>query len=170
MYKIAFSGAHGTGKTTSVADTFYNLKIKHPNKTITIICETAKECPFKINKDGDLTSQFWIFNKQMLREIEASNSYDIVISDRSVIDNIAYMRYLGYENQSEHLLEIAIDFMYTYNKINFKSIENNNFFFKDGVRDSKDIQYRKDIDRILLELYEKIFQKIPNSREIFSIN
>ena len=70
---IAFSGAHGTGKTTAVYD--LAAKLKKNGVNVGIITETARECPFPVMSSGCHVppeySQLWIFNRQMQAEIEA---------------------------------------------------------------------------------------------------
>ena len=54
---IAYSGTHGTGKTTSVFDTASFCKMQFPNKSVHVITEKASESPFKINKETTQDSQ-----------------------------------------------------------------------------------------------------------------
>ncbi len=58
---IAFSGTHGTGKTTSVFKLAYELKMENPTLKIGVLQETARTCPHPINKDTTPQAQSWIF-------------------------------------------------------------------------------------------------------------
>jgi len=156
--KIAFSGTHGTGKTTSVFELATKFKKDNTDKTVGIIAETARRCPLPINKDSTEMSQLWIFAEQMKFEIEYCEWYDIVICDRSIIDSIAYTYVGGYYELANRKLETAKSFMNTYDKIIFKTIKSNNYIYDDGIRDSKDLDYRKKIEDKMLELYQKLLK------------
>lgn len=160
--KYAFTGSHSTGKTTSVADLFFNQKVKHPTKQITIICDTARSCPLKINRNATQESQNWIFLNQMLREIEALERYDILITDRTVVDNIAYSKYLKFDRLVDSLIPLATFFISTYDRIFFKTIEKNNYLVDDGLRDCNK-EYRQEIEDLMLNIYNDIFKKIGSS-------
>jgi Ni2+-binding GTPase involved in maturation of urease and hydrogenase len=47
--KIAFSGSHGCGKTTSVFKKCFELKKEYKN--VDVLVETARESPFPINRE-----------------------------------------------------------------------------------------------------------------------
>ena len=89
MISIAITGTHGTGETTLVRNLHGICRRQH-RKTI-LITKIADGCPFKINEDATPRSQDWIFHEQMRRELVAHNADpDIIISDRSIMDNIVY--------------------------------------------------------------------------------
>jgi signal recognition particle GTPase len=54
--KIAFSGSHGTGKTTSVYKECLNYK-RNQNKDVAIITEIARQCFLPINQNAPIVSQ-----------------------------------------------------------------------------------------------------------------
>ncbi len=159
--KYSFTGSHSTGKTTSVADLFLNQKIKHPSKQINIICDAARGCPLKINREANEKSQLWIFTNQMKHEIEAVEKNDITITDRTVVDNIAYSAYMKFDELVDVLIPIAAYFIESYTKIYFKTIEKNNYLINDGLRDCNR-EYQRDIENIMLKIYDEIFERIPN--------
>ena len=56
-----------------------------------IVKEVARECPLPINQDTTLEAQEWILHTQIAEEIEAASKNQVVICDRSVLDNYAYL-------------------------------------------------------------------------------
>ena len=151
---IAFSGAHGTGKTTSVYAMAEWLKRK--GKNVGIILETARDCPLPVlnkacNKSSE-DSQVWIFSAQLKREIEAIHRYDIVVSDRTLVDCIAYTRYLGYQGLAYSMRLMASDISSRYLKVFFKKISENDFLIDDGFR-ATDPDERLIIESIMLSEY-----------------
>jgi thymidylate kinase len=87
--KIAFIGTHGVGKTTLCYD--LASRLKRQDRIVELVQEVARACPLPINQDTTLQAQAWILHSQIAHEIAASASGGIVICDRSVLDNYAYM-------------------------------------------------------------------------------
>jgi len=152
--KIAFSGTHGTGKTTRVFDEAKRLKIKFPNKTVGILSENVINCPLPINKQTSVMSQLWIFSDQLKNEIEMSTKYDILVCDRSIFDAIAYMYRIN-KDVANHMLKLGEDFLDTYDTIYFIRSRNDEYLTDDGLRDGEDKKFRAEIDKILEEIYYK---------------
>jgi len=87
--KIAFIGSHGVGKTTLCFD--LAARLKRQDRGVDLVKEVARSCPLPINRDTTLEAQAWILHSQIAHEIAASAQNDIVICDRSVLDNYAYL-------------------------------------------------------------------------------
>ncbi len=88
-YKLAFVGSHGVGKTTLC----YGLaaRLKAGDISLDVVGEIARRCPLPINRDTTLAAQAWILHTQIAEEILASARYEVVICDRSVLDNFVYL-------------------------------------------------------------------------------
>lgn len=88
-FKIAFVGSHGVGKTTLC----YGLaaRLKALDISLDVVGEVARRCPLPINRGTTLAAQSWILHTQIAEETVASARYDLVICDRSVIDNFVYL-------------------------------------------------------------------------------
>ena len=148
MMKIAFSGAHGTGKTTSVLEKAKELKIKYPTKTVGVLSENAINCPLPINQEATTESQLWIFGDQLRKEIEMTTKFNILVCDRSIFDTIAYTKLVN-EDVAFHMFGMIVrGFVETYDTIYFKRIQNNDFFVADGLRDT-DREYRQKVEDAL---------------------
>ncbi len=98
--KIAFIGSHGVGKTTLCYD--LAARLKRQDRAVDLVAEVARSSPLPINRETTLAAQAWILHTQIAREIAAAAQSDIVICDRSVLDNYAYLvhqagRQAGYD-------------------------------------------------------------------------
>jgi len=87
--KVAFVGTHGVGKTTLCFD--LAAQLKRLDLGVDIVKEVARRCPLPINEETTLDAQAWILHTQIAEEIEASSQYEVVVCDRSALDNYAYL-------------------------------------------------------------------------------
>ena len=88
-FKVAFIGSHGVGKTTLC----YGLaaQLKALDISLDVVGEVARRCPLPINRETTLAAQAWILHTQIAEETVATARYDMVICDRSVLDNFVYL-------------------------------------------------------------------------------
>ena len=89
--KIALIGTHGIGKTTLCFD--LAARLKRRNNDVELVREVARRCPMPINEKTTTAAQAWILHTQIAEEIAAAAAYEVVISDRSVLDNYCYMKH-----------------------------------------------------------------------------
>jgi nicotinamide riboside kinase len=87
--KIAFIGSHGVGKTTLCFDVA--ARLKRMDLAVDLVKEVARSCPLPINRDTTLDAQAWILHTQIAEEIAAAARYQVVVCDRSALDNYAYL-------------------------------------------------------------------------------
>ena len=87
--KIALIGTHGVGKTTLCFD--LAARLKRLDRGVHLVTEVARDCPLPINRDTTLDAQSWILHTQCAREIAGAAKGDVVVCDRSVLDNYAYL-------------------------------------------------------------------------------
>lgn len=156
---FAISGTHGTGKTTSVFELAKTLKMEHHDKTVGIVQELAGTAPFPINKDATEDTQLWIFSAQIAYELHAASVYDMAVSDRTIVDCMAYTRVLGFNTLAEAMMRMAQHHIKAYKKIYVKTASNNSFVFADLTRETEDFQFRQDVEDCLLELYQELGAK-----------
>lgn len=137
--KVAFIGTHGVGKTTLC----YELAaaLKRDNVHVDIVKEVARLSPLPINQKTSLEAQTWIFTTQMAEEIRSASQHDVVVCDRSVLDNYAYMalafgRQLPIERFMHHWMK-SYDLLF---KVPFSGQ-----LSEDGVRDT-DTFFAKAVD------------------------
>lgn len=111
--KIAFMGTHGTGKTTLAHETVTILKKKGIDAGM--VTEVARQCPFPIKEETTKKAQLWIILNQIIKELEAEEKYDVVVSDRSVLDGYCYLvRKFGRIGVIEQLVK---EHLKTYNQL-----------------------------------------------------
>jgi len=97
--KIGMVGSHGVGKTTLCFEVAAALKRR--NADLEMVREVARRCPLPINQETTVAAQEWILHTQIASEIEAEAGHEIVICDRSILDNYCYLVH----KQIELLLE-----------------------------------------------------------------
>lgn len=155
---IAFSGAHGTGKTTAAFRKVEELKLANPDKSVCCIADNEAWCPYPINKQTSEAAQLWIFTNQIRRELEALARFDIVVTDRTVVDIVAYTQSAGFDGLAMAMQEMVFNYIRRYDSIFFKFIEFNNFWYSDGIREDRDIHYRQCIEDRICALYSGLTQ------------
>jgi nicotinamide riboside kinase len=89
--KVAFIGTHGTGKTTLCYD--LTAALKRQGRNADMVKEVARLSPLPINRKTSLDAQTWILMTQVAEEIRSASAHDIVVCDRSVLDNYAYLMF-----------------------------------------------------------------------------
>src|SRR4026208_1924762 len=93
--KVAFVGSHGVGKTTLCYDLASQLK--RLDIGVDLVKEVARRCPLPINEETTPDAPAWILHTQVAEEVRAGGEggggggYEVVVWDRSVLDNYAYL-------------------------------------------------------------------------------
>ncbi len=100
--KVAFIGTHGVGKTTLCFELAALLKKR--DKVVEMVREVARFCPLPINRDTTVAAQSWILHTEIAEELVAENKSEIVICDRSVLDNYCYLLQTGKHPMLEPLV------------------------------------------------------------------
>lgn len=160
--KIAFTGTHGTGKTTLTYDVSAALKKK--SYDVGTVTEIARNCPFPINEDTTEESQLWISLNMINKELEAQQKYKHIICNRNILDAYAYT--LNILNNSQFFKNLFEYWIKTYDILIYTPIKYK--LQKDFVRSgSEEFQVRIDdiIKRILNENSIKFFE-IPEKDSI----
>lgn len=158
--KIAIIGTHGTGKSTLS----FNLAAhyKFIGKSVKIVQEVARSCPFPINEKMNIESAKWIFLEHSKKELEASRN-QVVICDRSVFDSFVYAEYFKIsDDELVKYKKVALSQLKEYEKLIF--VRPNLFLHDDEFR-SKDLEFHKSIDKIFEEnLKDQQFIEITSSQ------
>jgi len=101
--KVAFIGTHGVGKTTLCFELAALLKKR--DRIVEMVREVARFCPLPINRETTIPAQSWILHTEIAEELEAEHKAEIVICDRSVLDNFCYLLYAGKAPMLEPLVK-----------------------------------------------------------------
>jgi thymidylate kinase len=145
MVKIAFIGTHGVGKTTLCYD--LGAALKKRGLHVDLVKEVARLSPLPINRKTSLEAQMWILTTQIAEEIRSCSSHEVVICDRSVLDNYAYLVFAA--GRQKWLEPLVNRWMKSYDLL-FK-VPMAGAAAADGVRDTDEF-FMRQIDRLVDEL------------------
>jgi nicotinamide riboside kinase len=163
--KVAFIGSHGVGKTTLCFELAAGLK--HAGLNVDVVKEVARLSPLPINRRTSVDAQTWILMMQIAEEIRSASVHDVVICDRSVLDNYAYMALAA---GRQPVVERFVDhWLQTYDLL-FK-VPVTGRADPDGVRDVDERfvhQIDALVDTLLLEKQLRHERLDPGSRERWS--
>ena len=151
--KIAFIGTHGVGKTTLC----YELAgvLKRQNVHVDIVKEVARLSPLPINQKTSLDAQTWILVTQIAEEIRSAAHHQVVVCDRSVLDNYAYMALAC--GRQKPVERFVAHWMKTYDLL-FK-VPMSGAASADGVRDTDEF-FMRSIDALVDTLLAEM--KVPH--------
>ena len=153
--KLAFIGTHGVGKTTLCYDLASALKRQGLN--IDLVKEVARLSPLPINRKTSMEAQLWILMSQVAEEIRSSAHHEVVICDRSVLDNYAYMTFACGRQKA---LERFVDYWIKSYDLLFK-VPISGSAAADGVRDTDEF-FMRSIDQLVDTLLAE--KKVPYER------
>jgi nicotinamide riboside kinase len=140
--KVAFIGTHGVGKTTLCYDLASVLKRHGIN--VDMVKEVARLSPLPINRKTSLEAQTWILATQVAEEIRSASQHEVVVCDRSALDNYAY---LSFACGRQKAIERFVDYwMKTYDLL-FK-VPLAGEAQADGVRDTDEF-FMRSIDQLV---------------------
>ena len=153
--KLAFIGSHGVGKTTLCYDLTAALKRQGVNADM--VKEVARLSPLPINRKTSLDAQTWILMTQVAEEIRSASQHTVVVCDRSVLDNYAYLalacgRQRPIERFVDHWMK-SYDLLFKVPIVGHADA--------DGVRDVDDVFVRS-IDSLVDALLAE--KKLPHER------
>jgi len=151
---VAYTGTHGTGKTTKVYQAAACLCKEHPQKRIGVLCETAGQCPYPVNMESTPVAQSWIFHNHIARELDMMRHYDILASDRTCMDAVAYTRVLGFFPLAAAMEQIAHMHLHHYKRIYFKRMAHNPYWCENGLRETTSADFRERVEIELIRLYQ----------------
>ena len=170
---IAFTGVHGSGKTTIVNSLAANLRSR--GNKVTVIKEGAREYTGDLNT---FTAQNWLWNYQLEQEAKARESdADYIIADRTVMDSLMYHRFMIDRGCNEPLtmetmdvwcfrMAIAQEMMGDYDCVIRMALNLDWLQSPDPLR-SPDVRYAAMIDRLFDEYVE---QYVNGSHEVLGID
>jgi thymidylate kinase len=158
--KLAFIGTHGVGKTTLCYDLAAALKRQSVN--VDMVKEVARLSPLPINRKTSLDAQTWILTTQVAEEIRSAAHHEVVVCDRSVLDNYAY---LSFACGRQRAIERFVDYWMKSYTLLFK-VPISGQAAADGVRDTDEF-FMRQIDQLVDDLLgeKKLpFELLPEGR------
>lgn len=143
--KIAFMGTHGVGKTTLCFE--LAAALKRLDRSVDVVKEVARRCPLPINRETTRAAQLWILHNQIAEEIALEPSFDVIVCDRAVLDNYAYL--VNAAGRQPALESMVASWMQTYHLLVKVPVMTAPRF--DGTRDVS-VVFQKTIDGLIDEL------------------
>ena len=87
--KIAFIGSHSVRKSNAVHA--FASTIGRAGRSVEVGREVVRFNPLGINEGATPEAQLWVLMTQIQQELELRNRADVLVTDRSVVDNFAYL-------------------------------------------------------------------------------
>ena len=156
--KLALSGAHGTGKTTLIKAVHDYLKVDREieicREVPRVIGEVVEDKEYFRRGNNTELRQCTIFLFQVMEDFFVSSRADISLSDRTMVDHLAYTEILfpEFSTTSEYrVISNAVQrWLSTYDHIVKVPIE---FQVEDDGTREADLEFQKAIDTKIDELY-----------------
>jgi nicotinamide riboside kinase len=86
--KIAFIGSHSVRKTNAVHA--FASAVGRAGRSVEVGREVVRFNPLGFNEGATPEAQLWVLMAQIQQELELRNRADVLVTDRSVVDNFAY--------------------------------------------------------------------------------
>jgi nicotinamide riboside kinase len=95
--KIAFIGSHSVRKSNAVHA--FASTIGRAGRSVEVGREVIRFNPLGLNEGASPEAQLWVLVSQVQQELELAHRADVLVTDRSVVDNFAYyLRVTGGED------------------------------------------------------------------------
>lgn len=95
--KIAFIGSHSVRKSNAVHA--FASTVGRAGRTVEVGREVVRFNPLGLNEEATAEAQLWVLVSQVQQELELAHRADVLVTDRSVVDNFAYyLRVTGGED------------------------------------------------------------------------
>lgn len=95
--KIAFIGSHSVRKSNAVHA--FASTVGRAGRSVEVGREVIRFNPLGLNEGATTEAQLWVLMAQVQQELELAGRAEILVTDRSVVDNFAYyLRVTGGED------------------------------------------------------------------------
>ncbi len=95
--KIAFIGSHSVRKSNAVHA--FASTIGRAGRSVEVGREVVRFNPLGLNEGASAEAQLWVLMAQVQQELELAPRAEVLVTDRSVVDNFAYyLRVTGGED------------------------------------------------------------------------
>lgn len=86
--KIAFIGSHSVRKSNAVHA--FASTIGRAGRSVEVGREVVRFNPLGLNEGATSEAQLWVLMAQVQQELELASRAEVLVTDRSVVDNFAY--------------------------------------------------------------------------------
>lgn len=143
-HKIAFVGSHSVRKTNAVHS--FAGAVGRSGRSVEVGREVVRFSPLGLNEGATPEAQLWTLMTQIQQELELRNRADVLVLDRSVVDNFAYfLRATGGDDPFD-VKPLVANWAHTYDL--FVRLRPDTPLRADGVR-STNARFRDEIEKIL---------------------
>jgi predicted ATPase len=158
MLRLALTGAHGVGETTLINALTPRLSafglVTACREAPRLIADQVDDPMFFRRENNRLSRQALIFLEHVMEERRAATRGDVVLSDRTLVDHLAYTQVLFPDS-------VDTSEVRTYRRLAFESLAYYDAIFllpiefaplDDGVREA-DLAFQRHIDDMITDLY-----------------
>jgi nicotinamide riboside kinase len=142
--KIAFIGSHSVRKTNAVHS--FAGAVGRSGRSVEVGREVIRFNPLGLNEGATPEAQLWVIMAQIQQELELRNRAEVLVTDRSVIDNFAYYLRTTRGEDSFDLKPLVRNWCDTYDLM--VRLLPDVPLKVDGVRSTND-RFRNEIEQIL---------------------
>jgi nicotinamide riboside kinase len=86
--KIAFIGSHSVRKSNAVHA--FASTVGRAGRSVEVGREVVRFNPLGLNEGASAEAQLWVLMAQVQQELELAHRAEVLVTDRSVVDNFAY--------------------------------------------------------------------------------
>jgi predicted ATPase len=157
--KILISGTFSTGKTTLARAVTRDLR-EHRAK-VSLISETARYCPYPLNKNQTFETSLWLMTEQMRREIEMTiEKPSIIICDRGIPDILSHALTIPIRSEQDFstlktMKTIMSSWAPTYDRVYWAKIDHEYNIIRDELRISDDV-YQLQLEETIKKVFEEL--------------
>ncbi len=143
-HKIAFIGSHSVRKTNAVHS--FAGAVGRSGRSVEVGREVVRFSPLGLNEGATPEAQLWTLMTQIQQELELRTRADVLVLDRSVVDNFAYfLRATGGDDPFD-VKPLVARWAQTYDL--FVRLRPDTALTADGVRSTNE-RFRNEIEKIL---------------------
>ncbi len=159
--KIAFIGSHSVRKSNAVHA--FASAVGRAGRSVEVGREVVRFNPLGMNEGATPEAQLWVLMAQIQQELELRNRAEVLVTDRSVVDNYAYfLRVTGGDDPFD-VEPLIRRWAGTYDL--FVRLLPDVALKADGVRSTNDA-FRDEIEAIL----DKIIPEFIDAGRLITIN
>jgi len=165
--KIALSGTHCSGKTTTLRK--LRKRLASFGVDATCIFEVIRNCPYAVNEAGTERTEVWVMSKQILAELNITA--EVALLDRCIFDNLSYAEWSCQHGKlSKETFEFLNSVAFGWARLSPYSLI---FVLEplplvgDGIR-SMSRKYQQEIHDILSKLFVHVQNQNPKTKIVWT--
>ncbi len=130
-FKVLVTGTHSTGKSTLVGELARKVSLTDS----TVLPESARDCPFTLNREQNDISTAWLLAAQLLTETDYQTRLNVrwLICDRGLPDILAYHQ-VATGNTPPWMDALAAEWMPSYDLVLLARPDPGRFMQPDALR------------------------------------